>query len=102
MNARQSAFNAVAAAFTQGNPMRVPHCSTSTVCNAMHDWYLPGHNDLAAVLAVYAGVIRKSALSNKCRDSVIDQLHELMDQIDQDLANQKAEQEWNEQQGRRV
>ena len=93
MNAiTQAEARTLAASWTKGNPMSVPHCTTGMVCNAMHDWHLPGHHDFSAVLSVYAGAVRKSgALSDKCRDSVIDQLHELMDEIDQDLVNQQGE-----------
>ncbi len=103
MNARtQTEFNAVAANWTHKNPWRgVPHCTAGMVCNALHDLHQPSHNELAAIVSVLAGAIRKNgSLTQKCIDSLTDQLHEMADEIDQDLVNQQAEQAWNEQQAR--
>lgn len=80
-----------------------PHSTVSAVCNAMHDLRYPGHDDLSTVFAVLAGVIRDNkALSLKCIKSVVEQMDELMDEIDQDLVSQQAEQAWREQEGRRL
>lgn len=81
-----------------------PHTTVKTACNALID--LPaavGHHDLSSIVADLAGVVRKACgLSDKCRRSVIEQLDELADEIDQDLCNQRAEQEWREQESRRL
>jgi len=78
------------------------HPTTRTASHALIDVCANvGHNDLSGLLADLAGVVRKNgALSVRCRDSVIDQLDELMDEIDQDLRNQQAEQAWSDKQSR--
>ncbi len=84
-------------------PQGTPHSTVSAVCNAMHDLRYPGHHDLSAVFSVLAGVVRDNkALSDKCIRSVVEQMDELMDEIDQDLVNQQAEQEWRENEARRL
>jgi hypothetical protein len=79
-----------------------PAIATRTAQNALHD--VPpcaGHHDLSGLIANLAGAVRGNlALSIKCRDSVIEQLDELADEVDQDLRNQQAEQSWNEEQTR--
>lgn len=82
--------------------MNTPHTLVRTACNALID--LPstiGHHDLSLVVADLAGVVRKSVgLSDKCRRSVIEQLDELAEEIDQDLRNQQEVQTWANEQTR--
>lgn len=78
-----------------------PHTTTGTVCNAMHDWHMPGHHDLSAALAVFGAVVRKAgALTEAARKQTMELLDDAMDVIDQDLRNQQAEQAWGEQETR--
>ena len=94
MNARQHAFAADAAAFTSGNPMKfgTPHTTVSAVCNAIRDMHMPGHHDFSQVLAVFASKLKDSGVfTEKAQDSILDQLAELADEIDQDKTNQDAE-----------
>jgi len=92
MNARQQAFAADARNFCEGNPMKfsTPHTTVNGACNAIRDMYMPGHHDFSQVLAVFASKLKDSGfLSEKAKRSVIEQLDELVDEIDQDLVNQK-------------
>lgn len=82
--------------------MNTPHTLVRTACNALHD--LPpyiGHHDLSSIVADLAGAVRKSSgLSDKCHRSVIEQLDELADEIDQDLRSQQEVQAWANEQTR--
>jgi hypothetical protein len=93
MTARPS-FADIAREFTNGNPMRlgVPHTSCNTVCNSIREWRMPCHEGLATVIAVLASKVKDNgSLSEKAKRSVVEQLDELADEIDQDKTNQEAE-----------
>jgi hypothetical protein len=94
MNAlNQSEAVAIARDWRQGNPMKfgTPHTTVSAVCNAIRDMHMPRHHDFSQVLAVFASKLKDSGfLSEKVKESVLDQLAELADEIDQDLVNQQA------------
>jgi hypothetical protein len=67
-----------------------PHATVCGACNAIREMYMPGHHDFSQVLAVFASKLKDSGfLSEKVKRSVIEQLDELADEIDQDLVNQK-------------
>lgn len=93
MTARQAAFTADAVAFRKGNPMKfgVPHTTVNAVCNAIREMHMPQHYDFSQVLAVFASKLKDSGFfSEKAKESILDQLAELADEIDQDLVNQQA------------
>ncbi len=82
-------------------PQGTPHSTVSAVCNAMHDLRYPGHLDLSTIFAVLAGVVRDNkALSPSVIKSVVEQMDELMDEIDNDKRTQTAEQLWREKETR--
>lgn len=71
---------------------RTPHCSTSDVCNKIREWRLPDHHELSQVIVMLAAKIKDNgALSEKCKASIVDQLDEIADEIDQDLVNQQEQ-----------
>lgn len=91
MNARQDAFNADARTWRERNPMKLgtPHTTVCTVCNDIRDMHMPRHSDFSQVLHVFASKLKESGFfSEKAKESVLDQLAELADEIDQDLVNQ--------------
>lgn len=93
MNARQEAFNAVAQTWRECNPMKLgtPHTTVNAVCNAIRDMHMPRHNDFSQVIAVFASKLKDSGfLSEKAKRSIVEQLDELADEIDQDKVNQEA------------
>ena len=80
-----------------------PHCSIGLVCNAMHSLPEPSHHDLTTILAVFAGLVRKSgALNESPRTLAMEYLDDAMDAIDQDGVVQQTEQAWREQESRRL
>lgn len=95
MNAiNQTEAAAIAKDWRKGNPMKfsTPHTTVNAVCNAIRDMYMPGHHDFSQVLAVFASKLKASgAFTEKAQDSILDQLAELADEIDQDKTNQDAE-----------
>lgn len=89
----QSEAVAIARDWRKGNPMKfgTPHTTVSAVCNAIRDMHMPRHHDFSQVLAVFASKLKDGGfLSEKARESILDQLAELADEIDRDEANQKA------------
>jgi len=94
MNAlNQTEAAAIARDWRKGNPMKfgVPHTTVNAVCNAIRDMHMPRHHDFSQVLAVFASKLKDSGyLSEKAKESILDQLAELADEIDQDLVNQGA------------
>lgn len=79
-----------------------PSQAIRTATNALHD--VPpcaSHHDLSGMFANLAGAVRRNlGMSDKCQRSVIEQLDELADEIDQDLVNQQTEQELREKESR--
>jgi len=78
------------------------HPTTRTASHALID-VSPnvGHNDLIALIGDHIGVIRKNgAISSDCAKTVVALLTKVMDEIDQDLVNQQAEQAWSDKQSR--
>ena len=66
--------------------------NTQDILNAIRYWCHPSHNELSGMLATLAAKIKENgSLSEKCKASIIDQLDEMADEIDQDLINQKEE-----------
>ena len=52
----------------------------------------PLHNEISSVFSVMAAAIHKNgAMTDKCRLSLIDQLDELANEVDQDFVNQRDE-----------
>ena len=69
-----------------------PHTTIGAVCNAIRSMRMPGHHDYSTVIAVLAASVKANgAMTDKCRTSIVDQLDEMADEIDQDLVNQRAE-----------
>lgn len=93
MNAPDQAVFAADARARRGNPMKLgtPHTTVNAVCNAIRDMHMPRHNDFSQVLAVFASKLKDSGfLSEKAKRSIVEQLDELADEIDQDKVNQEA------------
>ena len=94
MNAlNQSEAAAIARDWRKGNPMKfgTPHTTVNAVCNAIRDMHTPRHHDFSQVLDVFASKLKDSGfLSEKAKRSIVEQLDELADEIDQDLVNQTA------------
>ena len=68
--------------------------TTNELHTAIRRWSLsnPLHNDVSSVFAVMAIAINHNgAMTDKCRLSVIDQLDELINEVDQDFVNQREE-----------
>lgn len=79
--------------FRRGNPMRfgVPHTSANTVANAIRDWRMPDHHEISMVICVLASKIKDNGhMTEAAKASVVAQLDELADEVDQDHANQQA------------
>lgn len=94
MNAlNQSEAAAIARDWRKGNPMQLgtPHTTVCGACNAIRNMYMPRHNDFSQVLVVFASKLKDSGfLSEKAKRSIVEQLDELADEIDQDKVNQEA------------
>lgn len=72
-----------------------PPMGTLEFCAAMRRWSRsnPSHSELAGVLFLLASAAKTNgALSDKCKHSVVDQLQELANEVEQDAVNQQAEQ----------
>ena len=68
--------------------------TTGELCTAMRRWSrsTPLHSEVCTALAVMAAAIKQtSALTEKCKRSLIDQLDEMSAEVDQDYCNQRAE-----------
>ena len=87
----QSEAAAIARDWHKGNSMKfgTPHTTVNAVCNAIRDMHMPRHHDFSQVLAVFASKLKDSGfLSERAKESILDQLAEMADEIDQDMVNQ--------------
>ena len=74
--------------------MTPPPVSTGYLLTTIDRWAPgePSHIEIAGVLARLATAIKPSGyLTDKCRASVVDQLGELANEVDQDETNQRNE-----------
>ena len=68
--------------------------TTNELNTAIRRWSRskPLHNDISSVFAVLAAAVKQNgAMTDKCKSSVIDQLDELANEVDQDFVNQRDE-----------
>ena len=75
-------------------PLDVVVATTGELCTAMRRWSrsTPLHSEVCTALAVMAAAIKQtSALTEKCKRSLIDQLDEMSSEVEQDFVNQRAE-----------
>ena len=69
--------------------------TTQDVCNVIRAWSMPSHDDLTTVVANLAAKVQTpNALSAVCTAVLVDMLDEIVGQVEQDKADQQAEQMW--------
>ena len=69
--------------------------TTQDVCNVIRAWSMPSHDDWMDVMAnIAAKVQTTNALSAVCTAVLVDMLGEIFGQLEQDKADQQAEQMW--------
>ncbi len=63
--------------------------SAQEVANAIRNWHQPTHHELSMVIAGLAAKIKDmGGLTDSLTRSLVDQLDEMADEVDQDLVNQ--------------
>lgn len=75
-------------------PFAPPPISTGQLFSSIRSWNQgrPSHSEIAAVLHLMASAVKASGpLSDACSRSVVDQLQELVNEVEQDDANQQEQ-----------